>query len=102
MAQMPSSGPNPNQGKSMAKSCEVARLVNSSMLTMEVPKPIQVVSVRTLPTACGGALLAVSVENCGESPAAVMPHTMSHVIMISSGAEISQGESKQHRLLTLN
>ena len=34
---------------------------------------MQLVKVSTLPTACLGALLAVSVENCGESPAAVMP-----------------------------
>ena len=99
---MPRSGPKPNHGRRVAKSCQVARLVNSSMLTIEVPKPIQLDRVRMLPTACGGALLAVSVENCGESPAAVMPHTMSHVIMISSGAEISQGASKQHSPLTLN
>ena len=35
--------------------------------------------VSTLPTACTGALRAVSVENCGESPATVMPQTSSQL-----------------------
>ena len=44
---------------------------------MEMPKPMLLVSVSTLPTACGGALRAVRVENCGESPDTVTPHTSS-------------------------
>ena len=43
-----------------------------------MPKPMLLTSVSTLPTACGGALAAVSAENCGESPATVMPHSSSH------------------------
>ena len=51
MAHRPSKGPKPNQGSRLAKSCEVARLVKSSMLTIEMPKPMQLVKVNTLPTA---------------------------------------------------
>ncbi len=44
---------------------------------MEIAKPMLLVSVSTLPTACGGALRAVRVENCGESPETVMPQSTS-------------------------
>ena len=46
---------------------------------MEMAKPMLLVSVSTLPTAWGGALRAVSVENWGESPATVMPHRISQL-----------------------
>ncbi len=51
MAQMPSRGPMLSHG-SNAESAMVAESdVKSSMLTIEIPNPMQLVSVRTLPTA---------------------------------------------------
>ncbi len=72
------------------------------MLTMESAKPMQLVKVSTLPTACLGALLAVSVENWGESPAAVMPQTANHSKNQISGADNYQGARRQHIPLMLN
>ena len=64
-----------------------------------MPKPMLLTSVSTLPTACGGAFTAVSAENCGESPATVMPHSSSHSPNSRSGACSSQGATAQHRPL---
>ncbi len=63
MAQMPSRGPMLSHGSNAERALVAESDVKSSMLTIEIPNPMQLVSVRTLPTACGGALLAVSVEN---------------------------------------
>ena len=102
MARMPSNGPSPSQGKSVPKACRCASVVNSSMLTIEMAKPILLVSVSTLPTACCGALLAVKAENCGESPGAVMPHISNQTANQASDASINQGASTQHTPLMAN
>lgn len=102
MAQMPSRGPKLSQGSNWASPTVAESEVNNSMLTIEMPNPMQLVRVRTLPTAWGGALLAVSVENCGESPATVMPQTMSQTHIHGNGADISHGANKQQSPLMLN
>jgi hypothetical protein len=63
---------------------------------------MQLVKVSTLPTACLGALLAVSVENWGESPAAVMPQRANHSKNQISGADNNQGARRQQIPLMLN
>ena len=77
MAHSPSAGPIASQGSRALRLMVCASETNSRMLAMEMPKPMLFVSVSTLPTACGGALRAVRVENCGESPETVMPHSSS-------------------------
>jgi hypothetical protein len=69
---------------------------------MEIANPMQLVKVSTLPTACLGALLAVSVENWGESPAAVSPQIANHNKNQHSGADINQGAKRQQKPLMLN
>ena len=59
-----------------------------------MPKPMLLTSVSTLPTACGGAFCAVSAENCGESPATVMPHSSSH--SANSASPALQQPRRQH------
>ena len=69
------------------------------MLTTEIAKPMQLVKVSTLPTTAGGAFCAVSVENCGESPATVAPHNSSQAKNSGSGAASISGAARQHRAL---
>jgi len=51
MAQMPSKGPMLNQGNSAESETDDESDVNNSMLTIEMPNPMLLVKVRTLPTA---------------------------------------------------
>jgi hypothetical protein len=60
------------------KGTQSVSATNNKMLNVLMENPMQLVSVNTVPTACGGALRAVKVENCGESPATLMPHTKIH------------------------
>jgi hypothetical protein len=60
------------------KGTQSVSATNIMMLSVLMENPMQFVSVNTVPTACGGAFRAVKVENWGESPATLTPHTKSH------------------------
>ncbi len=51
MASRPSKGPMLSQGNSADRATVAESDVKSSMLTIEIPKPMQLVNVKTLPTA---------------------------------------------------
>ena len=74
-AHKPKAGPSAKPVSNQPKGNQSVSATNSKMLKVLMAKPMLLVSVSTLPTACGGALRAVSVENCGESPATLMPQT---------------------------
>lgn len=54
------------------------------------------------PTYSFSAVCAVSVENWGESPAAVMPHIMRIGKNIKTGTSNNNGEKRQHNPETTN
>ena len=98
-ASRPSNGPRPSHGKSDANGTVSASDTNSRMLAMETPKPMLLVSVSTLPTLSCGEFIAVSVENCGESPATVMPHSSSQPKKKGVLACNIHGAAMQHKPL---
>ncbi len=65
------------------------------MLTMEIAKPMLLTRVSRLPTASRGAFIAVSVENCGESPTTVVPQVASQSAKRRSPASSISGASRQ-------
>jgi hypothetical protein len=91
----PITGPSASHGSTCASGHACAARTNSSMLTTEMAKPMQLLKVSTLPTTAGGAFCAVSVENWGESPETVAPHSSIQAMNSGSGATSISGAARQ-------
>ena len=65
------------------------------MLTMVIEKPMQLTIVSAEPISAFGALSAFGAENCGESPATVIPQIRRKNRNTGVGAENRNGEIKQ-------
>src|SRR6185295_7330595 len=66
------------------------------MLTIVMANPMHVTIVRAVPLYSGTAVLATSVENCGESAATVIPHTMTTGRKMATGKWKKANENRLH------
>ena len=67
------------------------------MLNTVIAKPMQVTKVSAVPFCRGGAVVATRAENCGESAATAVPHSIKKIMKPILFTLINKGESRQHK-----
>lgn len=96
MAMSPAMGPKARIGNNQRVSTWCSTKLKSWMLTMVIENPMQFTIVSAEPTEPGGALSAFNEENCGESPATVIPQMMRKRRKSAVGTSKRNGDTMQH------
>lgn len=75
---------------------EIIAIETTCILTIVKVYPRQLIRVKAVPVIAGGAALATSVENSGESVITAIPQRHINSIKILKGSCIVMGNNRQH------